>query len=478
MKNVGHYQIIRAIENNLQGISYEGIDSLTNERVILYEFLPTRVAYRVEGSDSVAPYEGKRVIYKYLCEDFIELFTILSELPPCYHSVAPHCKNIIRCNNTVYGVVDEWQGETLEDFLARQGGKLSWSAFSEMIKPVMELLSYLHRSGRLHRGVCPENLVVNGDGKLMLCGFVIPAARTAGSEIGAKLYPNFSAPEQFRPSGWQSEATDVYGFAACCYRALTGVSVVAAQQRKDRDLAIFLSEDIEIPPAVLPALQRGLSLEQSDRPQTIRILWEEMTGLREPPPKPEIKLPAPLLSMRHIDLLTVLFVIFILVIGMFWLIHFLTYEEMPEIFPPSSTVESSSEGEPTPESTAPHFVGRYVESVLSSYQGEYVLIPEWTFDEVYPYGVILEQDVHGADALGRPQIWLLVSRGSEWIEMPDVIGKTEKVASEILTAMDIPFEILPMIDVTTRSGTIIEANFEKGASFSRKQEKVILYSAR
>ena len=99
----------------------------------------------------------------------------------------------------------------------------------------MEGVALLHKAGLIHRGICPDNILLPIDGAARLTGYGTLALRTAGSELKSQLYPGYAAPEQYSAAEFSGRYTDVYALAAVTYRLVTGQVPVAAPQRKVRD---------------------------------------------------------------------------------------------------------------------------------------------------------------------------------------------------------------------------------------------------
>lgn len=83
-----------------------------------------------------------------------------------------------------------------------------------MLQPVMEGVALLHKAGLIHRGICPDNILLPIDGAARLTGYGTLALRTAGSELKSQLYPGYAAPEQYSAAEFSGRYTDVYALAA------------------------------------------------------------------------------------------------------------------------------------------------------------------------------------------------------------------------------------------------------------------------
>ena len=88
---------------------------------------------------------------------------------------------------------------------------------------------------QVHGGICPDNILVHGEGEVRLVGFATSALRTKGSELQCELFPGYSAPEQYSVTGWQGSWTDIYAVGATIYRCITGTRPQSADERLTAD---------------------------------------------------------------------------------------------------------------------------------------------------------------------------------------------------------------------------------------------------
>ena len=58
-----------------------------------------------------------------------------------------------------------------------------------LLQPIMEGVALLHKSGLIHRGICPDNIVLPIDGTARLTGYGTLALRTGGSELKEPALP-------------------------------------------------------------------------------------------------------------------------------------------------------------------------------------------------------------------------------------------------------------------------------------------------
>jgi serine/threonine protein kinase len=118
-------------------------------------------------------------------------------------------------------------GETLEQRLAHQGGRLPWKEAVEFAVHVADALAYMH--GRtppvLHRDIKPANVLLDTTGRVWLVDFGLSKAQSvAGGGAGLSQpmgTPGYAPPEQHKQGG-AVPRSDVYALAATLYHLVTG----------------------------------------------------------------------------------------------------------------------------------------------------------------------------------------------------------------------------------------------------------------
>lgn len=136
--------------------------------------------------------------------------------------------------------MDFVDGSPLLDAATNAGEKkiASW------LQQGLETLAYLHRNGILHGDISPNNLLVDGDGRLRLLDFGLAGLRGDESRGVAGTFP-YIAPEALQ--GERGEAGDLFSLGTVFFEALTG--------HHPRSGCRDLQEVIRTVP---PALDRGL----------------------------------------------------------------------------------------------------------------------------------------------------------------------------------------------------------------------------
>lgn len=144
-------------------------------------------------------------------------------------------------------VMEYVQGENLKDYLSRRG-PLTPQTVAEMGQQVAAALAHAHCRGIIHRDIKPHNLLVSPEGQVKVTDFGIARAAAASSltETGVVLGSvHYFSPEQAQ-GGAVDARSDIYALGVVLYELLTGVPPFTG----DSPIAIALSHLDSEPPAV------------------------------------------------------------------------------------------------------------------------------------------------------------------------------------------------------------------------------------
>lgn len=144
-------------------------------------------------------------------------------------------------------VMEYVQGENLKDYLSRRG-PLTPQTVAEMGQQVAAALAHAHCRGIIHRDIKPHNLLVSPEGQVKVTDFGIARAAAASSltETGVVLGSvHYFSPEQAQ-GGAVDARSDTYALGVVLYELLTGVPPFTG----DSPIAIALSHLDSEPPAV------------------------------------------------------------------------------------------------------------------------------------------------------------------------------------------------------------------------------------
>ncbi len=271
---------------NGESADYIGFDTITQTKVTVKEYMPDALCSR-EKSSSVINVDPRFIAqYKTFMSEFVELNKLLSKMRSLSHIIP--VIDMFGDNNTGYVVFNYFESETLGNYLDNNGGKLSWDEVKKLFPPIFTTLSLVHNAGIIHRGISPDNVLINDKGEIKLTGFSISDARTANTELAPEIYSGYAAPEQYNSSNWQGTWTDVYGICALLYRVLTGtVPDDAAIRIANDNLEEPSALNPDIPKNVSKVIMNGLTLNGENRIQTVTEL---VTQLFEQPQDNSIRL--------------------------------------------------------------------------------------------------------------------------------------------------------------------------------------------
>jgi eukaryotic-like serine/threonine-protein kinase len=190
------------------------------------------------------------------------------------------------CDGNWYVIMEDLEGESLQDRLVREG-RLPWSTATGLMNDAAQGLAYLHDKFVVHRDVRPANLWITTDGqvKVLELGSVRNALSalepgddatltTSGTIIGVYDY---MSPEQAKDPHGADHRSDIYSLGCTFYHCLAGrppfveKNPVMLVMRHATAEATPLGEvDAEIPADVAEIVDAMLAKSPDDRIQTMR----------------------------------------------------------------------------------------------------------------------------------------------------------------------------------------------------------------
>ena len=394
------YTVGRHIATDGEGILYAAVENTGGVRVMLKEYFPVTLSEGRGPDGCVVPKEGREVLFKTTRMDFADLYRSVMRITPATGLAA--VLDVLEENDTVYAVLEQVSGETLAHYLTAHPRCMTPAEARSMLQPVMEGVAALHKAGLVHRGVSPANILLAAGGSARLCGYGTLGLRTAGSELKSQLYDGYSAPEQYSPAEFEGRYTDVYGLAAVFYRLVTGQAPVSAVQRKVSD-SLLAAQEVEpgVPGYLSNVLEAALALAPGDRLQNVPELMGALTSQRaaesltrpEPPAPRDGRISAKSLFAGSLVVILVLFLL------LMW-----------------SILDRNAPA-------AEYSAGYRFDIVSQEYSSE------------YGNGVIISQEPEAGTTTSEEKktISLVVSKGPEMVEMPNIVGFTRESAEKELT---------------------------------------------
>lgn len=433
------YTVGRYIDIDGEGVTYSAIDGDTLQRVLLKEFMPVTLCANRDETGSVISKPGCEVLFKTTRIDFRELYISLMRLSNTEGLV--QVMDVLEANNTAYAVIERVEGPSLSEYLTKIGGPIEVNRVMAVLRPVLLGVEALHSANIIHRGISPDNIILESGGTAKLGGYGTLALRQQGSELKAKLYPSYSAPEQYTASEFEGRYTDIYALAAVIYRMITGEAPVGADARRMQDtLKPAKTLNKEIPNYLSTGLARAMRVAPAERIQSMSEFRMALSGEGGSGGTGLLGLTQQQLIVGAVALgAIVVLVLVILLISIFG------GKKGAE---PSSSSMSSMPSSVSSESgviRVPDFVNKVYADVVRNrdYTSQFTFdAPKEEYSDKVEEGRIISQTpAANTEWDGKAIIQLVVSKGTEKVELPDLRGKTREEATAILQGLKINFQV-------------------------------------
>ncbi len=471
----GRYTIGEMLSIDGEGILYRGAENLGRFRVTIKEYLPVTLTAERTAESTLRPKTGSEVLFKTTRMDFADLYRSIQRITPANGLEA--VLDVVEANNSVYAILENLGGTPLDQWLENHPGTIRPDDACAMLQPVFEGVAAMHKIGLVHRGICPENIRVMENNRCRLAGYATVGLRTAGSGLREQLYEGYSAPEQYSTAEFEGRYTDEYSLAAVFYRMVCGQAPVPAAQRMVADSnPRAKSVNGSLPLYVSQVLQLGLRLRPMERIQTVPQLYQALsskeytaeltrtmkpeTPVRTAQPEPERR--EHLLSLKAL-LAGILILLSILILLMLWSVL------SQHIHQPAA---SAAESEPAssevmePQNLVPSFIGMDYTQVQNNreYTSMYLFYVTEEYSDTAPAGQIIQQEPSADTVLKAGEtIRLVVSKGPQMAEMPNIIGFTQDGAVKELEARGLVASCFMVVnDGSYASGCVVRTSEEPG----------------
>ena len=471
----GRYTVGEMLSIDGEGILYRGAENLGRFRVTIKEYLPITLTAERTAESTLRPKTGSEVLFKTTRMDFADLYHSIQRITPANGLEA--VLDVVEANNSVYAILENLGGTPLDQWLENHPGTIRPDDACAMLQPVFEGVAAMHKIGLVHRGICPENIRVMENDRCRLAGYATVGLRTAGSGLHEQLYEGYSAPEQYSTAEFEGRYTDEYSLAAVFYRMVCGQAPVPAAQRIVADSnPRAKSVNSSLPLYVSQVLQLGLRLRPMERIQTVPQLYQALsskeytaeltrtmkpeTPVRTAQPEPERK--EHLLSLKAL-LAGIVILLSILILLTLWSVL------SQHIHQPAA---SAAESEPAssevmvPQNLVPNFIGMDYTQVQNNreYTSMYLFYVTEEYSDTAPAGQIIQQEPSADTVLKAGEtIRLVVSKGPQMAEMPNIIGFTQDSAVKELEARGLVASCFMVVnDGSYASGCVVRTSEEPG----------------
>lgn len=471
----GRYTVGEMLSIDGEGILYRGAENLGRFRVTIKEYLPITLTAERTAESTLRPKTGSEVLFKTTRMDFADLYRSIQRITPANGLEA--VLDVVEANNSVYAILENLGGTPLDQWLENHPGTIRPDDACTMLQPVFEGVAAMHKIGLVHRGICPENIRVMENDRCRLAGYATVGLRTAGSGLREQLYEGYSAPEQYSTAEFEGRYTDEYSLAAVFYRMVCGQAPVPAAQRMVADSnPRAKSVNGSLPLYVSQVLQLGLRLRPMERIQTVPQLYQALsskeytaeltrtmkpeTPVRTAQPEPERK--EHLLSLKAL-LAGIVILLSILILLTLWSV---LSQHMHQPAASAAESEPASSEVMVPQNLVPNFIGMDYTQVQNNreYTSMYLFYVTEEYSDTAPAGQIIQQEPSADTVLKAGEtIRLVVSKGPQMAEMPNIIGFTQDSAVKELEARGLVASCFMVVnDGSYASGCVVRTSEEPG----------------
>lgn len=444
----GKYVVAKDLNTNGESTRYLGYDKTTGKVVTVREFLPIGLFERHQGEKKIKILPDRESDYSVAVSDFEKYYSKIKSLSDMSAMVV--IDDIFRENNTCYIIEENDDNIPFIEYVKKNGGQLDWDVARPMFMPIISLLEAMHKVDIGHYAVSPSNLFVNSEGKLILSGFSTENERKRGTMLKSQLFSGCAAPEQYRNDNVLDTSTDVYGFTATLFFALTGNLPSNAKEReKDSRLLISTNTVKRLPPHVVTALANGLQMRRDARIADFDELRSQLSVASTVQAiQDEISRTASMTPMYNEDdnkssvnatavgiVATIVALLVFSAIGFFWL----SINPLQGLFSDETTVPTTvaaTEGWTGP--VVADYVGKTYEEVVASVDADGSITlkvsADGEYSETVPQGSVISQTPAAGEPITSESslVYIVLSKGPEMKELPEVVGKTLDEASQEL----------------------------------------------
>ncbi|MCU7939343.1 MAG: serine/threonine protein kinase [gamma proteobacterium symbiont of Bathyaustriella thionipta] len=253
-----------------------------NQTVIIKEFMPKKLAVRINKTDvrsldTSAPesYNKGRKLF----------FQEASTLATLKHPNIVDVTNFFQTNGTAYMVMKDEKGVNLQDYIRKYKGKLSEKLLRVVFPQLLSGVKMIHDKDLLHLDIKPSNIHLRQGGRPLLLDFgaVREQSKTRLYDARVVATSGFAPIEQVTERGYMGPWTDIYAIGATMRSCIEGTPPPAASKRKDSDpmkpaVDAFKRKYSKI---ILEAIDWSMEPDQRLRPQSCDELLEMLKKIPE-----------------------------------------------------------------------------------------------------------------------------------------------------------------------------------------------------
>lgn len=278
------YTITKTLGGGGFSLVYLARDEETGEQVVIKEYIPGKMATRDRNGKVVAISAAKSRSFQNGRMLFFQEASILSAIK---HPNIVDVKSFFRENGTVYMIMAYEEGQNLQYYITKRGGRLSERFLLTVFPPLLEGLRLIHDHGYLHLDIKPGNIHIRSGGNPILLDFGAVHRRMESRQwqSGQVTTSGFSPIEQYSKKGYVGPWTDIYAIGASMRACIEGKPPQDARKRHAEDklkpTAMLFRK--QYPARLLEAIDWALEVDPLLRPQSIDEFLEHLPKLEDAP---------------------------------------------------------------------------------------------------------------------------------------------------------------------------------------------------
>lgn len=291
------YIIGRVLGKGGFGITYLAYDMTLQSKTAIKEYYPVDLASRQENLS--LSWNSDRLTEEKACDSFLKEARKMAQISQLPNVVT--VRDVFRANHTAYIVMEYIEGDTLASQLAKYG-PISFEDTMDLMMPVMNVVSKMHKYGLIHRDIKPDNIMLRADGEVILLdmgaakNIDIDRPENQSMTTNLTVTQGFSPLEQYTNSRSIGPWTDVYALSMTIYYCLTRRKPPTALDRSYGGEYYGLERPQCLSDYQWNALKKGMALKISDRCNSVEelkntLLMQEMEIEEEPPVNPPVAPP-------------------------------------------------------------------------------------------------------------------------------------------------------------------------------------------
>ena len=274
---IDNYVISKTLSRGGFSYVYLAKDVDTGKRVVLKEYMPSKLAKRDAEMRVVARNEDTIEYFNHGRKLFLHEAKTLAKLQ---HPNIVRVNNFFSGNGTVYIAMDYEQGHNLHSYIKKHGGFLSEQFLLTVFPALLEGLDLIHKTGFLHLDIKPSNVHLRPGGSPLLLDFgaVHPIMQTRSSQLTQVITPGFSPIEQYNNSGYVGPWTDIYSFGASMRNCIDHRPPPEAGKRHEHDTMKPATEVYQrkYSEKLLKAIDWAMEIDPMLRPQNATELLDAL----------------------------------------------------------------------------------------------------------------------------------------------------------------------------------------------------------